>query len=105
MASQKKRPSDEPTKPLNLDEAFGRKVSFTDVPHRRGEIVPIPTGLSDEDDAGRHLALQFDNEIWLCPNCEALWRNTTTHQCPYCGINLGPKDMRPDRRKRGLRYK
>lgn len=36
-------------------------------------IVEEPTGLSDEEDAVRHLRRKFDDLVGFCPNCESYY--------------------------------
>lgn len=90
MASRKKRPSDEPTKPLNLDEAFD--VTLGPEPATFGFIV---TGLSDEEDAGRFLAQQFDPELYTCRKCGFVCKrcvdNQFTDYCDHCMQDLWRK--------------
>jgi hypothetical protein len=65
----------------------------TNVAHTGGPAVLIPTGLSDEEDAGRYLQQKFDKLIGFCRNCEGTFTLPTRDGvawCPYClknGIN------------------
>lgn len=63
-------------------------------------IVPIPTGLSDEEDAKRHLAFKFDDGIGFCRNCEGHYKMEGTHNlCPVCLSFLSPVGTPPAKRK------
>lgn len=113
MAFRKQTPSPEPTKyddPLDLGEAW-----IIRAPRRQIlpiSSVPIPTGLNDEEDAGRHLRHRFDEDIVICPNCEGYYEQGHVEimgitydvgngsPCPSCGSTLLPKGTRPNRRKR-----
>jgi hypothetical protein len=74
------------------------------------EIVPVPTGLTDEEDAQRYLRLQFDDTIGFCQNCEGTYtmeravyeddtREIMATSCPRCGqrdwlVRAGTKPLR-----------
>ena len=55
-------------------------------------IVSTPTGLSEEEDAGRFLRFQFDSEsVGFCRNCEGYYEaardaggNVMQQSCPVC---------------------
>lgn len=54
---------------------------------------PIPTGLSDEEDAQRHLALRFNHDLLFCINCEVHYERQVQvypgeHRCPRCTLRL-----------------
>lgn len=97
MASRKEPQSHEP---INLDECF--QVLPEDV--TRAE--PIVTGLSDEEDVGRHLALRFSPTLLFCPNCEIVVDHecdwllqpevaTVIFFCPRCNARLAPMGTPP----------
>lgn len=75
-----------------------------------GPQVAIVTGLSDEEDARRHMALRFNGSIKFCPNCETFTTRdgdpapqNNYHWCDYCGDNLREVGAAPRVRKRGPR--
>lgn len=64
----------------------------------------VVTGLSDEEDAARHLALRFNRDLRFCPNCEAIvdvtkMKDPHHHWCSYCGDTLRPLGTKPRIRK------
>lgn len=98
------------------DEIFGQ--TFEGSPDPATETVSVPTGLSDEDDAPRHMRLQFDPAVGFCRNCEgtfamkwAVYHDEITHEeegreiqatsCPRCGEHeyLVRPGTKPRRRK------
>lgn len=87
MSSTSARSPDEPyDDPLGLDEPLMDELERSDAP-----IEPlVATGLSDEDDAARNLALRFDPSAGFCRNCEGYYRCdvvdgvTMTTFCPRC---------------------
>lgn len=80
MVSPRKQQSHEP---INLDEAFCRGAAAEE----RITPTPIPTGLNNEEDAARHLALRFNKSLLFCGNCEVTYDIDQERQpwCPYCG--------------------
>lgn len=90
------------------DQPFGLTMDGSPDPAR--EIVPMPTGLTDEEDAPRHLRLQFDGAVGFCLNCEGTYamewttyeddtRETIATSCPRCGpydwlVRPGTKPLR-----------
>lgn len=97
MAFQKKPQSPEPTKPpepVDLDELF--HVTAEEPTGYRPE--PIVTGLSDEEDAQRLLAMRFNEDLLFCTNCEVSY-DKTYWVCPRCDITLSPMGTPPHRRK------
>lgn len=72
--------------PLGLDDVFDPMAAG-------GQLVIAPlvvTGLSDEEDAARHLTLRFDRTIGFCRNCEGYYpcemhgEIAMTTWCPAC---------------------
>jgi hypothetical protein len=71
-------------------------------------VVPIPTGLSDEEDAHRQLALQF-GDVLFCRNCEHYYERATAlpdggkhvqiAHCPYCADLMFPVGTKPREKK------
>lgn len=63
------------------------------------------TGLSDEDDAARYLALRFNPDLRFCPNCETVVDTSKVDRpwCIYCGDNLQPMGTKPRLRKFDMR--
>lgn len=94
MAFRKKPQSPEPTKPLDLDDLF--HVTAEEPSDFRAE--PIVTGLSEEEDAQRHLALRFNENLVFCTNCEVTYE-LAGWGCVRCGQILAPKGTPPKRRK------
>lgn len=103
MASHRKQRSPEPTRyddPLGIDEIL---------PEGNPSYAPqaaIPTGLSDEEDARRHMALRFHPDMRFCPNCETYTIRTgepskenNYHWCHYCGDNLREVGSPPRKKK------
>lgn len=91
--------------PLEIDEILpGGKPIYA-------PQVAIVTGLSDEEDARRHVALRFNGSIKFCPNCETYTERdgdlpsaqNNYHWCDYCGDNLREVGTTPRTRKRGIR--
>lgn len=87
--SRKKQLSDPPDHyedPLDLKKSIviHNSRSALDNP------VPIPTGLSDIDDAKRIMVLKFDPTLGYCRNCEGTFKCDTdghivlTTWCPVC---------------------
>ncbi len=66
------------------------------------QLVPIPTGLSEEEDAGRFFAQQFDPDIGYCRNCEIQFTTPGQGlgQCPNCGDQLSDLSIEPIHYKR-----
>lgn len=65
----------------------------------------VITGLSDEDDAARYFAREFDKSLRFCANCETYYDATEMkfQWCPYCGSTLAPVGTKANRRKFGPR--
>lgn len=61
------------------------------------QIAPVPTGLSEEDDAARLIALEFNSSLLYCPNCEVSYEND---RCPRCLSRLQPQGTPPLSTKR-----
>lgn len=101
MAFRKKPQSPEPTKPLDLDEAFHLRHWHSDEDEDAGHVRPIadpvPTGLNDEDDARRLLAIKFNSRF--CPNCETYYDEGVGAFCPACFDTLLAVGSPPRRRK------
>lgn len=94
MASRKKQQSHEP---INLDDAFQVDVEE----HLHGSQAPIVTGLSDEEDAARHLALRFNTNLKFCANCEVYYElKATGAYCRVCWMPLGEVGTSPSKLKR-----
>lgn len=53
------------------------------------------TGLSDEEDAARHLALRFNPDLRFCPNCETVMVPQPYNWCPYCGDHCREVGTKP----------
>ena len=90
------------TEPYDLDEVF--EQALIDPFPERAKPLPLPTGLSDEEDAARHLALRFNRDLVYCPNCEwamdkADAANDIDLNCPRCWCIVGPVGTKPYRRK------
>lgn len=93
MASPRKPQSHEP---INLDEMFQVPPEWDDVPRPE----PVVTGLSDEEDARRHLARRFNPDLKFCPNCEMIMdAKKTGFFCPHCRDTLAEIGTQPRRRK------
>jgi hypothetical protein len=84
--------------PLGLDDPLP-----DDDPICAPQAPLVITGLSDEEDAGRHLALRFNPELRFCPNCETFHgppvKGKHDHWCSYCGDNLRPMGTKPRTKK------
>ena len=97
MAFRKRRQSHEPTR---YDDPLG--VARPDIEQRLWipEYVPVPTGLSAEEDLARILRMEFD-KVGFCRNCEeSRAMNTTNGEvvqtwCPTCEIYLSPVGTPP----------
>lgn len=62
--------------------------------------VPVPTGLSEEEDAQRYLALRFNPDLKFCPNCEVVVDgNLTGFYCHTCTDTLQEVGTAPRRKK------
>lgn len=63
--------------------------------------LPVPTGLTDEEDAARYMALRFNPDAGFCPNCEGVYESQPYDRyCPICIEPLQPlSEMKPRRRK------
>lgn len=95
MASRRETRSHEP---INLDEAFDMALK----PGSWSSLLPepSPTGLSDEEDARRHLATRFDDELAYCTNCEITVNAVAAGgHCHRCSDMLSPIGTPPRRRK------
>lgn len=58
----------------------------------------VVTGLSDEEDAARLLALHFQSDLYVCRNCEVHYRCCTKFEddnCPRCNMPLSSKGVPP----------
>lgn len=105
MASRKRTQSHEPIKdPLGLDELLPEGDPCY------APQVAIVTGLSDEEDARRHLTLRFNPHMRFCPNCETYTeragepdKTNNYHWCDYCGDNLREVGSTPRTRKQPTR--
>lgn len=80
---KKKQPDHSIDDPLGLLDPELSVGSFADP-----DPLPIPTGLSDEDDAGRWLALKF--HAVMCWNCESVYEPDVGTFCPRCHLHLLP---------------
>jgi len=91
MATPTKPPSHEPIKdPFDLEGSTGPVVAN----------APIPTGLSDEDDAPRLIAQKFNPDLWFCTNCEGHYDVASIgYRCPRCMVTFSPPGTRPDKYK------
>jgi hypothetical protein len=56
---------DQYTDPLGLNEKTPSETSKTSK-----AFEPIPTGLDDQEDAHRYMAMRFNPNLLFCPNCE-----------------------------------
>jgi hypothetical protein len=93
MASRKETLLREQIKPLKPEDWHIAEVVDPN-PHSRA--VPFPTGLSDEEDAHRHLAIRFN--AMFCTNCEAYY--DADHEfCNACSMRLRPVGTPPMKRK------
>lgn len=88
----------DPNDPLSLSEAAEKVTS----------AEPVPTGLADEEDAGRYLALRLNPDLLFCTNCEVHYerravevlaftehpggRTGFRHYCPRCEYRLYEKE-------------
>lgn len=88
-------------RPPDLSDLF----CHDDTPAAATLPVSEPTGLSEEEDAQRHMALRFNPELVWCANCEvsydkpALYDPDDWHSCPRCGGYLTDDGRAPLRRK------
>lgn len=82
--------------PLGLDDPR---------PEKHSPEPMMITGLSDEADASRHLAMRFNRDMMFCPNCEGLYDATKAQHdwCPYCGDLLKPIGTKARTRKFDMR--
>lgn len=92
MGSPKKPPSHEW---INLDKEFHLEQCRI-YPNKRAE--PVITGLSEEEDAQRHLAVRFNPDLRVCVNCEIMV-DVQVGFCPRCLFSLAPIGTSPLRRK------
>lgn len=60
-------------------------------------IAPLPTGISDEEDAQRYIALQLNPALMFCTNCEV---NYESDICPRCLSQLQPPGTPPLKSRR-----
>lgn len=72
-----------------------------------GKIV---TGLSDEEDALRHIEQRFNPDLRFCPNCESIVVrevpgsiDPSNPWCDYCGDTLQPMGTKARTRKFDMR--
>lgn len=89
MGSPKKPQSPEPTS-WKADDPLGLVDAFYDDCERSPPEPPAtaPTGLSEEEDAARHLALRFNPNMRICVNCEQIYDNI--YICQRCDLPLRP---------------
>lgn len=75
----------------DLDEEFADELV---VPATYGFII---TGLSDEEDAGRFIAREFDKELKTCRKCSLTFRPAVeqfSDYCNHCAVDLwGPRTI------------
>lgn len=84
--------------PLGLEAP--PKVTATVTP----PTIPVPTGLTDEEDAARYMALRFNPNARVCLNCEGIYdqllpSGDQIDHCPRCDDWLQPVGTPPRRRK------
>lgn len=103
MPRSKRTDPDRYADPLGLDDPLPEGK-----PGYAPSAALVVTGLSDEEDAARHLALRFNPAVKFCPNCETyvdqdkadpVNRDLHVHWCPYCGDNLREVGVAPRKRK------
>lgn len=89
----------DPNDPLELE--FTAAVSATEQSDLSKAIPLVITGLSDEEDARRQIALHLDQSVMFCTNCESYWDKSGRdwHWCQYCGCNLREVGTPPTKRK------
>jgi hypothetical protein len=86
--------------PEHYDDPFGLDYGDDEETPPVFEPAPIPTGLSDEDDAARYLAQRFNGDLAFCPNCEVTYDfNRVGNFCPRCKDTLRDVGTPPRRRK------
>lgn len=61
------------------------------------EITATVTGLSEEEDAARHIALRFNTNLRTCVNCEQVYESIFF--CPRCEFKTMPLGSAPWRKK------
>lgn len=68
-------------------------------------VVSVPTGLSEEEDAGRHLEIKFNRQVMFCTNCEGYYGGDMDEGddiCPVCDIWMHAVGTPPRGYKRKL---
>lgn len=93
-----KKDPDKYDDPLEMKEVSS---GGTTLPPTAGVVL---TGLNEEEDAARYVAIEFNTDLKFCPNCEGIYDRETLPSkefmwCPYCGDNLRPVGTAPRRRK------
>lgn len=83
----------------SFDDLFAVDTSCDDGNAIRTES--IPTGLSEEDDAARLLAIHFNSRF--CIHCETYNGPECGRFCPTCFFELRPVGTHPVHRKRKYR--
>lgn len=84
--------------PLGMDEIA---VDGDQITRVTPAVPVVVTGLSDEEDAARYVAKEFDKNLRFCANCEAYYdiEHMKYYWCPYCGGNLAPVGTKANKRK------
>ena len=84
------------TEPYDLDEEFDATAKINPPAHPAGLVI---TGLSDEEDAARYIAKQFNPKVKFCRRCEVEVEIAATQHgdavCPYCDRWLWPVGTPP----------
>lgn len=83
--------------PLGLDD--------NTLPEQTLPLAPVVlTGISEEEDAHRHVGLRLNPALMFCPNCEGYYDvEGFKNWCPYCGDTLRPVGAAPRSRKFSMR--
>jgi hypothetical protein len=90
--------------PERYDDPLGLSEPLPEGAPAYAPAVPaVVTGLSDDEDARRYLALQFNQDLRFCTNCETYHgphvENLHDWWCHYCGDNLRPVGTKPRTKK------
>lgn len=91
MVFPKKQLLHEQTKLVDLDTMFHGVLEAPTPP-----AAPVVTGLSDEEDALRHLAERFDPDLKFCTNCEVAYHSPL---CMRCFDMTSPMGTPPRKKK------
>src|ERR1700678_396752 len=56
-------------------------------------FAPLPTGLDEQEDAHRHMAVRFNPHLLFCPNCEVLYEAALKGRMNDNGLYVTPEGV------------